>query len=105
MDGGDEWRPAGGRMGGRPAVGALEPPTWLELRCPEKPHSAADGVQNRGSKFVYSVYLHLIYRIGIYRYKRNHSRTAVNHSDPLRGHLGTPLGEQQGWGLAAEWAS
>lgn len=44
---------------------------WLEM-CPEKPRSTvANGVQNRGSKFVCNIYLNLIYRIGIYRYKRN----------------------------------
>lgn len=47
-------------------------------RAPRKPRPTIDdGLRNRGSRFVYNIYLHLIYRTHIYRYNGNHSKTAA----------------------------
>lgn len=76
-------------------------------QAPRKPClTTDDDLQNRGSRFVYNIYLHLIYRTCIYRYNWNHSKTAVKPFRPSQWPLlRMSMVEQQGWKLVVEWAS
>lgn len=78
-EGGDD---GGDQLGSLRELGPQSSQTGRSTGWPEKPClTMGSGMQNRGSRFVY-IYLHLIYRTGIYRYKWNHSKTAVKPFRP-----------------------
>lgn len=57
------WEAGARRAGGQPARGRGAASRESPVRL--------DGAQDRGGQCVYNIYLHLIYRTSIYRYKRN----------------------------------